>query len=298
MRPLFSLAPALLLVLPVPAADPLAEALRQAVAVRKVRDSDFKGTRGALTPYRELATDGGVLVGLEVGLGGSSPAEWVVAVRPIYRVAGRDRTGPPAGRFLSDEVKRTVHLSARDEYAVAAVQLGTGRGVDGLAIRFARIDRAWLKLADSYESAWVGTTSAEQREWLTGDGQPVVGLFARLDGDAVRGLGLIFADLPRPPDPPPPPPPAPPAPSPAPKAAAKPPTLVQRPAPPPPTRSRVLPYLAYGAGVVLPLGLLVFLVMRRGAGGARRPTRLPPAPNRPTSPGLLSMLERDGDRWR
>ena len=214
-----------LLLLPNPAAaDPLTEAARQAVAARKVRESDFKGARGPLAPYRELAADGGVLVGLEVGLGGSAPAERVEAVRPIYRVDGRDRTGPPAGRFLSDEVRRSVRLLARDGYAVAALQVSAGRQVDGLAVRFARVDKAWLKLADSYDTDWVGAGSAESREWLTGDGQPVVGLVARLDGDAVRGLGLTFADLPRPPDPPPPapPPPSPAPPIPAPKAAAKP----------------------------------------------------------------------------
>ena len=66
---LLSLAAGLLLLSNLTAADPLTEAARQAVAARKVRDSDVKGSRSGLAPYRELAADGGVLVGLEVGLG-------------------------------------------------------------------------------------------------------------------------------------------------------------------------------------------------------------------------------------
>ena len=81
------------------AADPLGDAAREAVAARHVRDSDLKGAHDPRTPYRNLAADGGVLVGLEVGLGGSPPAERVLAVRPIYRVNGRERTGG-AGRQL------------------------------------------------------------------------------------------------------------------------------------------------------------------------------------------------------
>src|SRR6478736_5918407 len=112
-------------------ADPLGNAARAAVAARKVRDSDLKGAHEARTPYRELATDGGVLVGLEVGLAGPPGAERVAAVRPIYSIDGRLRDGPPAGSFLADEVRRTVRLVARDGYAVAALRVRAGWQVDG-----------------------------------------------------------------------------------------------------------------------------------------------------------------------
>src|SRR3954471_2275387 len=131
-----AIVPLVLLPTAAPAADPLGDAAREAVAARHVRDSELKGDHEPRTPYRELATDGGVLVGLEVGLGGSPPAERVVAVRPVYRVDGWDRNGPPAGSFLSDEVARTVRLVAREGYAVAGVRVSAGRHIDGLAIRF------------------------------------------------------------------------------------------------------------------------------------------------------------------
>src|SRR4051794_19723672 len=145
MRCLLALAVGLAPLAAAPAADPLAAAARDAVAARRVQESDLKGARDLGTPYRELAADGGVLVGLEVGLGGSPPAERVLAVRPVYRADGRTWTGPPAGSFLADDVTRTARLLARDGYAVAAVRVSAGRWVDGLGLRFARVTGAWLK---------------------------------------------------------------------------------------------------------------------------------------------------------
>jgi hypothetical protein len=309
-----SLAAAALLLTPTvaPADDSLGDAAREAVAARHVRDSELKGAREPRTPYRDLASDGGVLVGLELGLGGSPPAERVVAVRPVYRVGGRDRNGPPAGSFLSDEVARTVRLVARDGYAVAAVRVNAGRQVDGLAIRFARIDRAWLQTADAYESDWVGA-NADKSEWLDGEGRPVVGLFARLDGDAVRGLGLTFAELPKPADPP-----AGPAPSPAPAAVARPgrKLALEAEAPGPAPRRSRLPYVVVGVSIVVPLALVAYLTFRRDSGGLRRLRRrevvqtLPPArwlPNGPNGPrpvmdadrpSLTGMFEMEEGPWR
>jgi hypothetical protein len=188
---------ALLLALPgLAAADPLGDTVRDAVAARRLRDSDLKGSGAALTPYRELAADGGILVGLEVGLGGTAPAERVAAIRPVYRVAGKTRPGTPAGHFLSDEVTRTVRLVARDGYAVGGLRVAAGRRIDGLAVRFYRVEETGLDSHDAYDSDWVGTTKADGRDLLDGQGRPAVGLFGRTEGDALLGLGLTFADLP------------------------------------------------------------------------------------------------------
>jgi hypothetical protein len=274
------------------------------VAARTVRDSDLKGGHESRTPYRDLASDGGVLVGLEVGLAGPPAAERVVAVRPIYRIDGRLRNGPPAGSFLADEVRRTVRLAARDGYAVAAVRVRAGWQVDGLGLRFARVDGARLRPADADDSDWVGAAKADSAEWLDGGGRPVVGLFARLDGDAVRGLGLTFADLPEPAAAP-----AGPAASAPPPAAARPRRLaleIEAPGPPKP-RSR-LPYVVVGVSILAPLALVAYLAFRRDSVGLRqlrgRSTvqNLPPARRLPDVPqpeggSVMDVLER-GDPWR
>ena len=70
--------------------------------------------------------------------------------------------------------------------------------MDGLSLHFARTETTWLDVADAYDSAWLGSTKADNREPLDGQGQIVVGLFGRIEGDAVIGLGITFVDLPRP----------------------------------------------------------------------------------------------------
>jgi hypothetical protein len=175
------------------AGDPLADVVRDAVAAGNLRETDLQGNAAAPAPYRDGVSDGSVLVGLEIGLGG----ERVVSLRPLYRAGGRDRTGLPAGRFLSDDVIRTVRLTARPGYAVTGLSVSAGRRLEGLALRFARIDRAGLNPADAYESPWVGSGAANTRVSHGEGGQPVVGMFGRLEGDAIVAVGLVIADLPR-----------------------------------------------------------------------------------------------------
>lgn len=309
MRPLLFLTAGLILVAPAASADRTADGVREAVAARRVRDSDLKGARDARTPYRDLAADGGVLVGLEIGLGGSGPDAQVLAIRPIYRIGGRDRFGPPAGSFLSDEVKRSVRLVAPERYAVAAVRVSAGKHLAGLGLRFARIDGAWLKPADATESDWVGAAAADNREWLDGEGRPVVGLFARLDGTAVRGLGLTFADVPPPavpmtrtsPATGPAPAPAPPAPTHAAPASGP-------PADSPSASSASIVFVVVALAIVVPLlvvgGLVVRRSYRRQNGYDRWAAlnRLPTAHRRPAGPArrpaLTDILETGTDGWK
>ena len=279
-------------------ADPLADAVKLAVAARKLHDSDLKGSAAAPTPYREVAADGGVLVGLEVGLGGPKTNERVIAIRPVYRTGGRERTGSPAGHFLSDEVTRTIRPIARDGYAVAGLTVSAGRNVNGLAVRFARTAGAWLDQADTYESDWVG--KGDKRESIDGEGRPVVGLFGRVDGDAVVGFGLIYADLPRP----------------EPKTSAT--ATATAPAATPETdtdtasESRatgLLPVIIFGA-VAVPIGVLGVIAFRRKPEGiqhrprvtARVNTLAPPEPESippPSIPGDVpsTVSTVPGSRW-
>ena len=65
-------------------ADPpasISDTVREAVAARKVEDSDNLH-RAA---FRDVATDGSVLVGVEVGLSRWFDCEIPYAVRPVFR---------------------------------------------------------------------------------------------------------------------------------------------------------------------------------------------------------------------
>jgi hypothetical protein len=233
-------------------ADPLADAVREAVAAHKLHDSDLKGLGAAATPVREMAVDGGVLVGLEVGIGGSSPTERVAAVRPVYRVGGKNRAGSPAGHFLSDEVTRTVRLLARDGFVVGGMRVSAGKRIDGLSLRFVRVDEASLNPSDSYESDWVGTARAGGRELVDGQGRPVVGIFFRAQSDLLLGLGLTFAELP-----------ASPQPAPAPVTVSPLPASPEPTAEAPPTSGNTGLAMAVFAMVAIPVGLIGLVTARR-----------------------------------
>jgi hypothetical protein len=263
MRCRTSLTVALLFTLPVAAADPLADTVKEAVTARQVHDSDLKGSGAALTPYREVASDGAVLVGLEVGVGGTAPAERVAAVRPIYRLAGKNRTGMPAGRFLSDEVTRTVRLVARDGFAVGGIRISAGRRIDGLALQFLRVDESKLDTADAYESEWVGNAKDDGRELVAGQGRPVVGVFGRLEGDALLGIGLTFADVP--------------VPTPAPAAPTVG-TLNNTPSDSPPSAAKASSNTVLGlivfAIVAVPVALIGVWTLKRRSGGVQQLPRV------------------------
>jgi hypothetical protein len=271
-------------------ADPIADT-GQAVTAPKLHDSAMKGSTAARTPFREVAPDGGVLVGLEVGVGGTPPAERVAAVRAIYRVGGKNRTGSPAGHFLSEEVTRTVRLVAREGYAVGGVRVSAGKRIDGLSLRFLRVDERTLNPADAYESDWVGTARADGRQLVDSRDQTIVGLFGRLEGDVLLGLGLTFAEAPAPRAP---------EPTPAPKTVS---TLPppESPAEDPASSGNTRLAMLVFAVVAIPLGLIGIIAARQPRGRIQQlPRVVKSLPNinltttRP--PAIPSELLRRGSR--
>jgi hypothetical protein len=197
MRPLsFSLA-VCLLAAGARAADPppsLQTSVRHAVAAHEVRDSDLKGSAEVGEPFRVTTREGGVLVGLEVGLGRAGSTDRVLAVRPLYRLGAMEWPGPAAGDFLAPDVARTVRSVARPGYAVGGMWVNAGGDLAGLAFVYHRVKGAWLDPNDRYESGWLGAGS-DTAELLDGKGRPIVGLFGRTEGGSLRALGLTFADL-------------------------------------------------------------------------------------------------------
>jgi hypothetical protein len=182
------------------AADPprpaFPDAVRHAVASRLIQDSDNLGNRSARAPYREVITDGGVLVGLEVAIGKVADNDVPVAYRPIYRAGAREWTGRPAGNLRSRRVRRVVTVVARDQYAVGGIWVRAGAGIDRLCLNFFRIRGGGLDPNDSYVSEWVGNSDGGTERYLNGRGRPVVGLFADATAEQVRNLGLVFARVP------------------------------------------------------------------------------------------------------
>jgi hypothetical protein len=145
---------------------------------------------GGDTEFRDGAPAGGLLVGLEVGLGKFVNNDIVVAVRPIYRVGEKESFGEQHGT----DTRQVVKVVAKPGYAVAAISVKTGLGVDGLSLTFMKVADGKLDAKDSYESEWVGGMGGGGPVKLGGN-QPVVGLAGKTNNkNDVTGLGLLLKD--------------------------------------------------------------------------------------------------------
>jgi hypothetical protein len=178
----------------------LSNAVRKAIAERQLQDSDNLGDRSAKLAFREVAGDGGVLVGLEVSLSKWGEREIPYTIRPIYRAGNREWTGGLAGSPGAKEVRRTVRTVAKPGYAVGGMWVRSGGALDRICLLFMRIEDGHLDRADGYPGEWVGTSDGGSEKYLDGRGRPVVGLFADASRDQARNFGFIYAkvDVPAP----------------------------------------------------------------------------------------------------
>ena len=138
--------------------------------------------------YRDTAPDGGLLVGLELGLVPFAKSEQVKGVRPIYRTGDKETTGPQFGT----EFKTTTIVKAKEGYAIGAVTIRAGLRADGLSVTFMKIGKDGLDPKDSYESDWVGFVDPRKPRTLTGDGKAVIGITGKQTVRENTGFGLVL----------------------------------------------------------------------------------------------------------
>lgn len=144
---------------------------------------------GAFDPeFKDVAPDGGLLVGFEVGFGESFGREMIRAVRPIYRAGGRETVGEQYGTQLA----KLVTLKARDGYAVGAIAVKHGLGFDGMSVTFMKVVDGKLDPKDSYESEFVGSDENKTPTKMTGAGVPAVGIVGKSNDKDMTGMGLLF----------------------------------------------------------------------------------------------------------
>jgi hypothetical protein len=141
--------------------------------------------------FRAAGPEGAHLVGLEIGLGRFFDKPIVKSVRPVFRTGDKDSAGEWHGPTDDNVVKEVVKVVAKPGYAVGAITVKTGLGLDGLSITFMKLVGGNLDPKDSYESEWVGGQGGGRPQKI-GDGKPVIGLIGKERADTVSGLGLLF----------------------------------------------------------------------------------------------------------
>jgi hypothetical protein len=144
---------------------------------------------GGDAAFKDEAPPGGLLIGLEVGLGKFINNDVVHAVRPIFRTAAGEEV---LGKQHGTDTSRVVRVKAKDGYAVGALTAKAGLTVDGLAVKFMRVKGGKLDPGDSYESDWIGGPGGWGPELLAGDGTPVVGIIGKENRKDCTGLGLLL----------------------------------------------------------------------------------------------------------
>jgi hypothetical protein len=129
--------------------DALAAIVQAAVTDNRLADVDIRGFRLG-TKYREVATDAGVLIGLQVGLeelGGG-----VSALRPIFLTS----KGEQFGKWVGKVPASPTTIKAKVGYALSGISIRTGTHIDGFTVTFAKLGKDSLDLSDTYTSAAVG----------------------------------------------------------------------------------------------------------------------------------------------
>jgi hypothetical protein len=98
--------------------------------------------------FKDIARNGGYLIGLEIGEGKFGPFDTITAIRPIYRVGGKEVFGAQKGPRPTSPIT----LKAKDGYAVGAMTCISGLNFDGCSLIFMRIKDGKLDPNDAYES--------------------------------------------------------------------------------------------------------------------------------------------------
>jgi S1-C subfamily serine protease len=143
---------------------------------------------GGAPLFKDVAPNGGLLIGLEIGLGKFGREDVIKAVRPIYRVGDREQFGGQRG--MPPTAATTI--KAKDGYAVGAITCKSGLNFDGCSLTFMKVVGGKLDPKDAYESEWVGYNGNKRPTRIGSDGTPVVGIAGRGSDREVNGLGLLF----------------------------------------------------------------------------------------------------------
>jgi hypothetical protein len=166
-----------------------------------LRDTKAEGGFFARNEYRDVQSDGAILIGFEVGLGKVFNTDIINYLRPIW-------LGPKGERFGTAYGKKPASVTtvkAKDGYALAGVVVAGGGALEGICFTFMRKKGKSLDVTDAYTSDWFG----EQRRkpspnrLRAGDGSTVVGIhgkrFEDHDGDnydnggAIGTIGMVLA---------------------------------------------------------------------------------------------------------
>ncbi|WP_246522955.1 S1C family serine protease [Gemmata palustris] len=139
--------------------------------------------------FKTVGPVGALVVGVEARFGKFGSTDIVRAVRPIYRVNGKEEFGKQFGTDLTG----SVTLRAKDGYAVGGISGKAGWWCNGFSLTFMKVKGdGTLDPKDRYESEWVGFNGKGDVTQVMSDGAPAVGIVGKIVGTETTALGLLF----------------------------------------------------------------------------------------------------------
>jgi hypothetical protein len=140
--------------------------------------------------FKTVGPDGAILIGVEVRFAKFGNTDIARALRPIYRVGGKEQFGEQFG----DNLTGSVTLKAKDGYAVGGVTGKAGLWCNGFSLTFMKVKAdGTLDPKDSYESDWSGFNGKSEVIRVMTDGAPAVGIVGKIVGKKeTTAFGLLF----------------------------------------------------------------------------------------------------------
>jgi hypothetical protein len=142
---------------------------------------------GLADTWEDLPEQGGLLVGLDVGL--TANGDSILALQPIYATQRGEVRGRAYGK--PEQGAQAVRIKAKNGYAIGAVQLRAGLFLDGIAVTFMQIQGDRLNPEMNYASEAYGAKGGGDRT-LSLPGEPIIGLHGHIAKDGrLHSLGVI-----------------------------------------------------------------------------------------------------------
>src|SRR5262249_31372477 len=126
--------------------------------------------------FTDKAPVGGLLVGIEIGLGKFANNDVIKTARPIYRVNNNEVPGKQYGT----DTGHVVRAIAKPGYAVAGLTVKAGLVVDAVSATFMKVnDQGKLDPKDLYQTPWIGGQGGRAPVFLAGTGVRVIGIICK-----------------------------------------------------------------------------------------------------------------------
>lgn len=166
-----------------------------------LRETAAAGGFFARNEYRDVQSDGSILIGFELGLGKVNNTDIINYLRPIWSGPKGDRLGIAYGKKPAS----ITTVKAKEGFALAGVVVAGGGALEGICFTFMRKKGMALDTSDAYTSEWFGEQRRKPRDnrLQAGDGSRVVGFYGKRfedrggdrynDGGAIGTIGLVLA---------------------------------------------------------------------------------------------------------